>query len=143
MPGLMAPTPNFDGFWREPASELEGLVPAAQELAEVAAGLPECEPAGRLAQRLGAGRFLVSAVGEYKRGKSTLINALLRAEAMPTGMCYRSPRSPLSSRSWSGQRPSRPLTTEAGMLAGQVPRRCQTLFVDPGYLCQDAGAPAP
>jgi DNA mismatch endonuclease, patch repair protein len=72
-PGLMAPTPNLDGFWWEPASELEGLVPAAQELAEVAAGLPECEPAGRLAERLGAGRFLVSVVGEYKRGKSTLI----------------------------------------------------------------------
>lgn len=67
-------------------SELEELAATARELAEIAADRREGERAGRLAERLAAGRFLISVVGEFKRGKSTLINALLGASVVPTGV---------------------------------------------------------
>ena len=67
-------------------SELETLEARAREVAEVAAGRAEAELAARLAARLAAGRFLVSVVGEFKRGMSTLINAFLGAEVVPTGV---------------------------------------------------------
>ncbi len=41
--------------------------------------------AERVARRLAAGRFHIVVVGEFKRGKSTLINALLGIEVLPTG----------------------------------------------------------
>ena len=67
-------------------SEMEELGARAQQLAEVGADRPEGARAARLAERVGAGRFLVSVVGEFKRGKSTLINALVGAEVLPTGV---------------------------------------------------------
>lgn len=39
-----------------------------------------------LAERLAGGRFHVAVVGQFKRGKSTLINALLGREVLPTGV---------------------------------------------------------
>ena len=39
-----------------------------------------------LAQRVAEGRFYVACVGQFKRGKSTLINALIGAPLLPTGI---------------------------------------------------------
>jgi GTP-binding protein EngB required for normal cell division len=38
-----------------------------------------------LAERTGAGRFYVACVGDFKRGKSTLINSLIGTPILPTG----------------------------------------------------------
>jgi small GTP-binding protein len=68
-------------------SELEQLARAVVDLAAAAGDHQELSVrAGRLAERLARGRFNVSVLGEFKRGKSTLINALLGAELMPTGV---------------------------------------------------------
>jgi small GTP-binding protein len=68
-------------------SELDKLARAAGDLAAAAEGRQELGArAARLAERLIRGRFNVSVLGEFKRGKSTLINALLGAELMPTGV---------------------------------------------------------
>jgi hypothetical protein len=42
--------------------------------------------ADTLAERLAEGRFYVVCVGQFKRGKSTLVNALLGAPVLPTGV---------------------------------------------------------
>ena len=42
--------------------------------------------AERVGKRLVEGRFHVMVVGEFKRGKSTLVNALLGVEVLPTGV---------------------------------------------------------
>jgi GTPase SAR1 family protein len=68
------------------SSELELLAATAREFAIAIVGRPEAERALRVAERLEAGRFLVSVVGEFKRGKSTLINALVGDEVLPTGV---------------------------------------------------------
>jgi predicted GTPase len=39
-----------------------------------------------LAERVAEGRFYVVCVGQFKRGKSTLLNALVGAEVLPTGV---------------------------------------------------------
>ena len=39
-----------------------------------------------LRHRLAAGRFQLAVLGQFKRGKSTLLNALLGADALPTGI---------------------------------------------------------
>ncbi|MGH9170773.1 MAG: dynamin family protein [Acidimicrobiales bacterium] len=69
-------------------SELAELAAAASELAR-ATGDRYAElasRASRLAERLGVGRFHVSVVGEFKVGKSTLVNALLGSDLLPTGV---------------------------------------------------------
>jgi small GTP-binding protein len=60
------------------ARELEG--PAAAADPKLAAR------ARRTAERLAGGRFHVAVLGEFKRGKSTLVNALLGRELLPTGV---------------------------------------------------------
>jgi GTPase SAR1 family protein len=67
-------------------SELEALRARAEDVATLASGRPEAHQARRLADRLGAGRFHVAVVGEFKRGKSTLVNALLGEDILPTGV---------------------------------------------------------
>lgn len=42
--------------------------------------------AGELRQRLGEGRFRLMVLGQFKRGKSTLLNALLHEPLLPTGI---------------------------------------------------------
>lgn len=42
--------------------------------------------AAALADRIAEGRFFVACVGEFKRGKSTLINALVQRAVLPTGI---------------------------------------------------------
>jgi ribosome biogenesis GTPase A len=43
------------------------------------------EQARELASRISEGRFYVACVGQFKRGKSTLINALIGAQVLPVG----------------------------------------------------------
>lgn len=68
------------------SSQLEFLAGRAAQLGTLAADRPEGGRAIRLAERLGAGRFLVAVAGEFKRGKSTLINALVRTDVLPVGV---------------------------------------------------------
>ncbi|MCA1843669.1 MAG: dynamin family protein, partial [Actinobacteria bacterium] len=63
------------------AQSARGLVPLAEAVAPHLA-----ERAEDLAARLERGRFLISVVGEFKRGKSTLLNALLGLDLLPTGV---------------------------------------------------------
>lgn len=65
---------------------LDDLLEGAVELSDVAAGRREGAAASRLAERLRTGRFQISVVGEFKRGKSTLVNALVGEAAVPTGV---------------------------------------------------------
>jgi hypothetical protein len=63
------------------ASCLLRLVELAQELGDE----PVAEEARELAARVSEGRFYVACVGQFKRGKSTLLNALVSHEVVPTG----------------------------------------------------------
>src|ERR1700683_5266044 len=63
------------------ASRLLRLADLAEELETV----PVAEEARELAARISEGRFYVACVGQFKRGKSTLINALIGAPIVPTG----------------------------------------------------------
>jgi GTP-binding protein EngB required for normal cell division len=63
------------------ASRLLRLADLAEEL-ETA---PVAEEARELAARVSEGRFYVACVGQFKRGKSTLLNALVGHEVVPTG----------------------------------------------------------
>ena len=69
-------------------SELEGLQELAGELADAARAEDPALAvrAERVAKRLVEGRFHVMVVGEFKRGKSTVVNALLGVEVLPTGV---------------------------------------------------------
>jgi Dynamin family len=68
-------------------TELEQLEKAARDLAAAAKEREDLSArAERLADRLARGRFNVSVLGEFKRGKSTLVNALLGLDLMPTGV---------------------------------------------------------
>ncbi len=63
------------------ASRLLRLGRLAQELGAE----PVAEEARDLAARVSEGRFYVACVGQFKRGKSTLLNALVGHEVVPTG----------------------------------------------------------
>jgi len=63
------------------ASRLSQLGRLAQELGAE----PVAEEARELAARVSEGRFYVACVGQFKRGKSTLLNALVGHAVVPTG----------------------------------------------------------
>ena len=63
------------------ASCLLRLANLAQELGAD----PVAEEARELAVRVSEGRFYVACIGQFKRGKSTLLNALVGHEVVPTG----------------------------------------------------------
>jgi GTP-binding protein EngB required for normal cell division len=63
------------------ASRLLRLGRLAQELVAE----PVAEEASELAARVAEGRFYVACVGQFKRGKSTLLNALVGHEVVQTG----------------------------------------------------------
>ena len=70
------PSPAADG-----AARLLNLASVAEEL-----GAQEVADESReLAARVSEGRFYVACVGQFKRGKSTLINALIGQPLLPTG----------------------------------------------------------
>lgn len=66
-------------------SEIAQLAEAARSLASATDG-PVAERAARLAERLAGRRFNITVVGEFKRGKSTLINALVGQPVLPIGV---------------------------------------------------------
>jgi hypothetical protein len=63
------------------ASRLLRLADLGQELGAE----PVAQEAHELAARVAEGRFYVACVGQFKRGKSTLLNALVGCEVVPTG----------------------------------------------------------
>jgi len=70
-----------------PSAHLDGA-PRLLKLADLAEELgagPVAEEARELAARVSEGRFYVACVGQFKRGKSTLLNALVGNEVVPTG----------------------------------------------------------
>jgi GTP-binding protein EngB required for normal cell division len=75
-PSVPTVTSDVDG-----ASRLLCLAELAEEL-----GSPRiAEEARDLANRIAEGRFYVACVGQFKRGKSTLINALIGDAVLPVG----------------------------------------------------------
>ncbi|MHB8262330.1 MAG: dynamin family protein [Acidimicrobiales bacterium] len=69
------------------ASKSELLRTAALEMADSARDDSEelSRRARRIAGKLEAGKFHISIIGEFKRGKSTFVNALLGSQVLPTG----------------------------------------------------------
>ena len=68
-------------MYGDSASSLLRLVDLAHELGSE----PVAEEARELAARVSEGRFYVACVGQFKRGKSTLLNALVGDAVVPTG----------------------------------------------------------
>lgn len=67
-------------------ANFEGRVAALAALARRAGAETLARDAEALAERLREGRFYVACVGQFKRGKSSLINALVGAPILPTGV---------------------------------------------------------
>jgi hypothetical protein len=63
------------------ASRLLRLAALAEELGTISVA----EEARELSARVSEGRFYVACIGQFKRGKSTLINALIGAPVLPVG----------------------------------------------------------
>jgi len=71
---------EFNAALIRTAADLAGLVSVAEVLSA-----PEAAQAlSRQLDQLASGAFVVAIIGEFKRGKSTLANALLGAEIMPS-----------------------------------------------------------
>ena len=71
----------------EPAAHSDAVA-GLLDLATIAAQLESIHVAGEaedLAERVAEGRFFVACVGQFKRGKSTLIDALIGESILPTG----------------------------------------------------------
>jgi GTP-binding protein EngB required for normal cell division len=71
------------------AVEASGSPPDLERLAALARSIGAEEIAAealRLRERTSEGRFFVTCVGQYKRGKSTLLNALIGAAVLPVGV---------------------------------------------------------
>jgi len=82
-----------------PEAQLDGACPSAMgggadgasrllRLSELARGLEANgvgDEARDLAGRVAEGRFYIACLGQFKRGKSTLLNALIGREVLPTG----------------------------------------------------------
>lgn len=80
-------TQQVEGY-RDFASVRDEVVTELRELATLNRGLGMEDGAAQLeelADRVQAGVFRVLVLGEFKRGKSTLINRLLGMEALPVG----------------------------------------------------------
>lgn len=68
----------------QPEEHLEEL---AGRLAAASAHWPEiARRASRLAERIATQRFYIAVLGEFKRGKSTLVNALIGHQLLPSGV---------------------------------------------------------
>lgn len=72
---------------RGPEGGREEIREALERLAALARGRGDdgiARRAAELQERLAAGRLVVAVVGEFKRGKTTFVNALLGADVLPT-----------------------------------------------------------
>jgi Dynamin family len=80
----MIPAHNdrFSAVRESPDAALSRLAELARQLGSERVK----EEAEALAQRVTEGRFYVACIGQFKRGKSTLLNALLRDRILPTGV---------------------------------------------------------
>lgn len=74
---MAAPAGAHDGDLEEAARRLEMLCRGRPDLVE---------RAHRLAERIATQRFHIAVLGEFKRGKSTLVNALIGEELLPSGV---------------------------------------------------------
>ncbi len=73
--------PFLSGGVVDGATRLSRLATLAEELGTK----PVADEARELSARVAEGRFYVACVGQFKRGKSTLINALIGEPVLPTG----------------------------------------------------------
>ena len=71
-----------------PADDLLVLLRAAYESVRAvsASGVAHARQLKELAARLSAGRLRIAVLGQFKRGKSTLLNALLGCDLLPSGV---------------------------------------------------------
>ena len=69
----------------EPANDGASRLLRLAAVAEKLGADPVAQEARDLAARVSEGRFYVACVGQFKRGKSTLINALIGQPVLPTG----------------------------------------------------------
>ncbi len=78
---------DFDSPPTEAPASMDGASRLLQlgRLAQELGAEPVAEEARELAARVSEGRFYVACVGQFKRGKSTLLNALVGHEVVPTG----------------------------------------------------------
>jgi dynamin family protein len=67
-------------------ANVAGKLTRLAELADELGSEQVKEEATNLAERLGEGRFYVACIGQFKRGKSTLLNALVEDSVLPTGI---------------------------------------------------------
>jgi Dynamin family len=69
------------------ALETDGVQPLyrLREVAEELGSSRIADEAGELAARVSEGRFFLACIGQFKRGKSTLINALIGDPVLPSG----------------------------------------------------------
>lgn len=58
----------------------------ARRLADLVDGVELAARATRLSERIGAQRFHIGVLGDFKRGKSTLVNALIGRDVLPSGV---------------------------------------------------------
>ncbi len=72
--------------WQEQRAGLETALVCLAETAEARGDAEEARSRREAAGRLAEGRLTLAILGEFKRGKSTLINSLLGAEVMPVGV---------------------------------------------------------
>jgi hypothetical protein len=69
----------------EPKLDLSERLLRLAELASVLGAESLSEEANSIAERVSGGRFYVACVGQFKRGKSTLLGALVGEQLLPTG----------------------------------------------------------
>jgi len=72
--------------WQQRREELREALARLGDIARAGGDPDEARLVSQAVERLGEGRLTLAILGEFKRGKSTLINALLRADVMPVGV---------------------------------------------------------
>jgi predicted GTPase len=75
-----------DSRGRPKNSEGESALLRLAELAEEFEAEQVAADARSVAERISEGRFYVACIGQFKRGKSTVLNALVGASVLPTGV---------------------------------------------------------
>ena len=79
-------SPQALGDWQQRRGELMQALARLGDIARASGDRSEERTLSQARERLGAGRLTLAILGEFKRGKSTLINSLLGADVMPVGV---------------------------------------------------------